>query len=111
MVVVMVRGSESAAFQEEMRKMNAEAVKVDDTDGKKTVQDVHNELVRRVAPLITGFKNINRGSKPATADDAEWFLNLQTVGICKDGKAPVFAMQVSEFAMQRTNFLGNASGG
>ncbi len=45
-----------------------------------SLSDLHEKGVKEIAPLITGFENVNRGDLPATAPaDVEWFLNLQTV--------------------------------
>lgn len=81
------------------------AMKEDDASGD--LPDLATKGVKDAAPLIGGFRNINRGDEPAKApDDAEWFLGLQ-VQIAGDKKT--FLQQVREFSMRRDNLLKNGS--
>ncbi len=95
----------------------------------RVMEDVHNQLCEAAAPFIVGFENVNKGDKPATADDAMWFLNLTfpEMGVKEDADGdnvlnkdgePVFEMtnnpfakQCSEFASKQANRLGNAKSG
>lgn len=56
-------------------------------------------------PLIGGFRNIDRGDKPAKApDDVVWFFGLQ---LQIAGDHPTFLQQVKSFSMARDNHLKN----
>ena len=76
-------------------------------DADSTLEDLHADLVKSAVPLISGFENILRGKDPATAADAEWFLNLNILNGQKDDFS--FVVQVFEFASSRANYLGNGS--
>lgn len=73
-------------------------------------KDQEQNLIDATKPLIVGFENIDREvngeARPATApDDVVWFLRLQR----PNGRLGQmsFLEQVSTFAMDRTNYLGN----
>ena len=70
-------------------------------------EELHAALVAQIAPMIVGFENVTREGKPATAADAEWFLNLQLVSGREGEKS--FAEQCAEFVSTRANWMGNAS--
>ncbi|MBM1911688.1 hypothetical protein JQW38_18635 [Sulfitobacter pseudonitzschiae] len=95
----------------------------------RVLEDVHLQLCEGAAPFIVGFENVSKGDKPATAEDAEWFLDLTfpEMGVKEDADGnPVldkdgspqfemtncpFAKQVGEFAGKQANRLGNAPKG
>jgi len=130
---VIVRGTASRSMQAKMRAkqkaaMASKKAKGDKADGDeeaRVMEDVHMQLCEGAAPFIVGFENVNKGDKPATADDAEWFLDLtfpeMGVKLDKNGETVMdkdgtpqfemtnnpFAKQVSEFAGKQANRLGN----
>jgi len=135
---VILRGTASASMQAKMRAVQKAAMqskKAKKKDGNeedeeaRVMEDVHNQLCEAAAPFIVGFENVNKGDKPATADDAMWFLNLTfpEMGVKEDADGdnvlnkdgePVFEMtnnpfakQCSEFASKQANRLGNAKSG
>jgi hypothetical protein len=129
---VIVRGTASKSMQAKLRAKQKAAMMAkkakgkDDDDEARVMEDIHNQLCEAAAPFIVGFENVTKGDKPATAEDAEWFLDLtfpemglkldadgNTI-LDKDG-APTFEMsnnpfakQISEFASKQANRLGNA---
>lgn len=106
--VVNVIGSESREAQAALRAINKAKAKGDKKAEDQTLEDLQKTLSESAAPLIKGFKNVNRGDKPATApDDVAWFLGLQLIN-GQDGEES-FVEQVSKFATKRANFLGNGS--
>lgn len=134
--LVIVRGTASKSMQARMRAKQKAAMmsKKDKKAGAedeeaRVMEDVHNQLCEGAAPFIVSFVNVSNGLRPATAEDAEWFLDLTfpEMGIKtdadgnnvldKDG-APTFEMsnnpfakQISEFAGKQANRLGNARKG
>ena len=133
---VIVRGTASRSMQAKLRAkqkaaMMSKKAKGDDAeeDEARVMEDVHMQLCEGAAPYIVGFENVSKGDKPATADDAEWFLDLtfpeMGVKTDKDGNqvvgsdgSPVFeltndpfAKQVGDFASKQANRLGNAQKG
>ncbi len=132
---VIVRGTASRSMQAKMRAkqkaaMASKKAKGDNTDDEaRVMEDVHNQLCEGAAPFIFGFENVMNGDKPATAEDAMWFLDLTfpEMGVKenadgeqvtdKDG-SPVFEMknnpfakQIGEFAGTQANRMGNAQKG
>ena len=77
---VIVRGTASKTMQTIMRNKQRAAMtahkKGKGDDEARVMEDVHNQLCEGATPFIIGFENVSRGDKPATADDAGWFLNL-----------------------------------
>jgi hypothetical protein len=132
---VILRGTASASMQAKMRAVQKAAMQSKKAKGKdaedeaRVMEDIHNQMVDAAAPFIMGFENVNNGDKPATADDAKWFLNLTfpEMGVKEDEDGqpvlnkysePVyemknnpFAKQCSEFASKQANRLGNAKSG
>jgi hypothetical protein len=132
---VILRGTASASMQAKMRAaqkaamMSKKAKGKDADDEARVMEDVHNQLCEAAAPFIMGFENVNNGDKPATAEDAMWFLNLTfpEMGVKedehgepvlnKDGEPTYtminepFAKQCSEFASKQANRLGNGKRG
>lgn len=132
---VIVRGTASKSMQAKMRaKLKASIMskkaKGDDAEEEaRVMEDVHNQLCETAAPFIVGFENVMNGDKLATAEDAEWFLDLtfpeMGVKLDKEGNtvldkdgSPVFEMtnnpfskQIGEFAGKQANRLGNAPKG
>ena len=129
---VIVRGTASKTMQALMRAKQKAAMashKKGKDDEARVMEDIHNQLCESAAPFIVGFENGMNGDKPATSDDAAWFVDLSfpEMGtkqdddgndvLDKDG-APIyemknnpFAKQVGEFAGKQQNHLGNAKGG
>lgn len=102
--VVIVRGAESRKAQEAAaRARNARAGK-DEKPG--SLEELHAQLVKAAKPLIMGFENLEVDGRPATAEDADAFLNLQMINGSPDEKS--FAEQVLAFSTKRANYLGNA---
>ena len=132
---VILRGTASASMQAKMRAVQKAAMMSKKMKGKdaedeaRVMEDIHNQMVDAAAPFIMGFENVNNGDKPATADDAKWFLNLTfpEMGVKEDEDGqpvlnkysePVyemknnpFAKQCSEFASKQANRLGNGKSG
>lgn len=105
--MVNVIGSESREAQSALRVINKAKTKDKKTDDQ-SLEDLQKVLVASAAAVIKGFKNINRGDKPAVVpDDVEWFLGLQLIN-GQEGEES-FVEQVSKFAVKRANFLGNGS--
>lgn len=98
--IAEILGAESPRVQSSLKALARAKVKGE-------ALETSDDLVALAAPLIVGFKNVMRGKVPATADDAAWFLGLQ-IPNGQDGQAS-FVEQVSQFATDRGNFLGNAS--
>ena len=130
---VILRGTASPSMQAKMRAnqkaaLMSQKAKGEDDDAR-VMEDIHNQLCEAAAPFIVGFNNVNNGNKPATADDAMWFLNLTfpEMGVKEDDKGETvlnkdgepefemtnnpFAKQCSEFASKQANRLGNAKSG
>ena len=129
---VIVRGTASKTMQSMMRAKQKAAMashKKGKDDEARVMEDIHDQLCESAAPFIVGFENVMNGDKPATADDAAWFLDLTfpEMGtkqddegndvLDKDG-APTFEMknnpfakQVGEFAGKQSNHLGNVKSG
>ena len=132
---VILRGTASKSMQAKMRAKQKAAMMSKKTKGKdddeeaRVMEDIHNQLCEAAEPYIMGFKNVNNGDRPATADDAMWFLNLSfpEMGVKEDENGepvldkdgdPVFAMlnnpfakQCTEFASKDANRLGNVKRG
>lgn len=129
---VIVRGTASKTMQAQMRAKQKAAMasrKKGKDDEAHVMEDIHNQLCESAAPFIVGFENVMNGDKPATADDAAWFVDLSfpEMGtkqdsdgngvLDKDGKPTFemknnpFAKQVGEFAGKQSNHLGNVKGG
>lgn len=103
-LVFGIEGSkgQSAVLESQRERMKAERK----SDDPVALAEIHDGLVKEVAPLIAGFENVNRGNKPAKApDDVEWFLNLQVIS-GKRGQLS-FVEQVRNFATDRAAILGN----
>lgn len=129
---VIVRGTASKTMQALMREKQKAAMfahKKGKNDEARVMEDVHNQLCENAGPFIVGFENVMNGTKVATADDVEWFLDLTfpEMGtkqddqgddvLDKDGtptfemKNNPFAKQVGEFAGKQSNHLGNDKSG
>ena len=104
--IVIIRGTESREAQAALAKIRKMKVAEDKEADEASLEDMHGRLVETAMPLVIGFKNINRGDKPATApDDVEWFLNLQLINGIEGERS--FVEQVVNYATKRSNFLGN----
>lgn len=106
---LLVLGIEGETGQAAILQSQRERMKRDTTSGEPTpVSDIHEALVKEISPLIVGFENVSRGSKPAVAPaDVEWFLNLQIVSGTRGQLS--FAEQVRTFATDRAAILGNGN--
>lgn len=134
---VIVRGTASKTMQAKMRAKAKAAMQSKKDKGDKAedeearvMEDVHNQLCEGAAPFIIGFENVNKGDKPATAEDAEWFLDLtfpemgvkqdddgndvtrvtkvtdEKTGKVSEVETPVFEMTNNPFAKQIGDFAG-----
>ena len=104
--IVVIRGTESREAQAQLAKLRKIKVSEDEKADEASLEDMHQRLVETAVPLVIGFKNINRGDKPATAPaDVEWFLNLQLINGVEGERS--FVEQVVNYATKRSNFLGN----
>jgi hypothetical protein len=104
--IVIIRGTESREAQAALAKIRKMKVAEDKEADEASLEDMHGRLVETAMPLVIGFKNINRGDKPAKApDDVEWFLNLQLINGIEGERS--FVEQVVNYATKRSNFLGN----
>ncbi len=108
---VWVKGSASHSVQDAIRAAMRNQMKVKDDDAR-TLEDLHDDIVRAAARMVTGFENIHRGEVLAKApDDVEWFLNLTFYSLAKDEKGkPMrlsFAQQVVEFGTDDPGFLAS----
>ena len=108
--IVTVLGQESTTHQKQLNKrytaQKARTKKSKDGAEDITLEQLRVEMVASATQLIVGFKNVHRGKKPATVDDADWFVGLQLITFDEDEKS--FAEQVIEHAKKRANFLGRA---
>ncbi|MCJ8335696.1 MAG: hypothetical protein MJH10_15885 [Epibacterium sp.] len=109
--LVYVKGQEAASVRAQFRKEQQEKAKEElkDDDGSSSdyinFDELHDKAVRSFAPRIVRFENVKKGKKDATADDAEWFLNLNRVNNNPDEKP--FVRQVADFSNSRSGYLGN----
>lgn len=125
---VIVRGTASKTVQASMREKQRAALLVEGKTEIQVMEDIHNQLCEASAPFIAGFENVKNGEKPATAADAEWFLNLtfpEMGDTTKDGEPvlddegkPVsgminnpFSKQIGEHVADQRRILGNAKSG
>jgi hypothetical protein len=104
--IVIIRGTESREAQAALAKIRKMKVADDKEADEASLEDMHGRLVETAIPLVIGFKNIQRGDKPAKApEDVEWFLNLQLINGIEGERS--FVEQVVSYATKRSNFLGN----
>lgn len=106
---VLVLGIEGETGQSAILESQRARMKHERSAGEPvSISNVHDQIVKEIAPLIVGFENVNRGSKAASAPgDVEWFLNLQIVN---GNRAQLsFAEQVRTFATDRAAILGEGS--
>lgn len=99
--IVHVLGTEGRVAQEAYR----EAAKLDKLRDDATQADYHERICITARKLIVGFENIDRGDRPATASDADWFLALNISNPLR-GVGRSFAEQVLSFAGDRGEYLG-----
>lgn len=99
--VVHVLGTEGRVAQEAFR----EAAKLPKLPEDATQADYHERLCVTARKLIVGFNGVERGDRPATAADADWFLGLNISNPLR-GKGRSFAEQVLAFAADRGSYLG-----
>ena len=83
-------------------------------DETRALADIQADLVKSAARLTTGFVGVQRGDKDATAEDAEWFYDLNMFSTSslltpKPGQwqNQSFAQQVLSFSNDAANYLGN----
>ncbi|MFD2439737.1 hypothetical protein ACFSS8_05955 [Paracoccus kondratievae] len=94
--IVYVLGTEGRIAQEAFR----EAAKLPKLGEDATQEDYHERLCVTARKLIVGFENVDRGDRPATAADTDWFLGLNISNPLR-GKGRSFAEQVLAFAGDR----------
>lgn len=99
--IVYVLGTEGRIAQEAFR----EAAKLPKLGEDATQEDYHERLCVTARKLIVGFENVDRGDRPATAADTDWFLGLNISNPLR-GKGRSFAEQVLAFAGDRGAYLG-----
>lgn len=108
--IVSLIGTESQKAQRAMAALARDKVKTEKAKAEgaeiSELEALHKALSENAKTLIVGFKNVDRGDKPATADDADWFFGLNMINGQVDEKS--FVEQVTDFATKRANFLGNA---
>ncbi|MEX0304096.1 MAG: hypothetical protein AB3N24_16880 [Leisingera sp.] len=110
---VTLLGSEASAVRAAAREaQKAKAAAKPDADGGDdfvSYDDLHDQMVEKLIPLVIGFKNIRNGNKAAAKEDAAWFFNLTRF----NGKEnePSFAEQAVKFVGSRASYLGNVSTG
>lgn len=103
---VLLLGRESRKVQHALREVRQAKVKASPAAAGIGDEELHAALASQILPMIVGFENVGRDGKPATAGDADWFLNLQLVSGREGEKS--FAEQCAEFASTRANWMGNA---
>ena len=86
----------------------------DKEDEARALEDIQSDLVKSAARLTTSFVGVQRGDREATADDAEWFYDLNmfsTASLLAPDKRKwqhlSFAQQVLAFSNDAANYLGN----
>ncbi|WP_313349384.1 hypothetical protein [Paracoccus sp. (in: a-proteobacteria)] len=100
--VVHVLGTEGRIAQEAFRDAAKLPKLADDT----TMEEYHARLCITARKLIVGFANVDRGDRPATPADADWFLGLNMTNPVSRGKGRSFAEQVLAFSGDRGEYLG-----
>lgn len=100
--IVFVYGFEGKVAQDASR----EAAKLPKLADDATTEDYHERLCFTARKLIAGFDNVDRGNRPATVGDADWFLGLNLSNPMLKGRGRSFAEQVLAFAGDRGAYLG-----
>lgn len=109
----VIRGTSSPTVQAAERQC-AQAAMLADEKRPLTMGTAHDEMVQIAAPYIIGFEGVERDGRPATAADAEWFLNLTFPRMARDDNGELktanhpFASQVLRRAGEVSATLGNA---
>ena len=113
--IVLVLGSASRSVQAAIKDQARTDMKNAKTaqDEARALEDLQAAMIVAASRLIVGFENISRGDKPATKDDAKWFLDLNFVSMAHQMRKtddewtkPSFAQQVLDFAAEDAGFLG-----
>lgn len=108
----IIRGNSSPTVQEAERQ-RAQAAMLSDEKKPLTMGTAHDEMVQIAVPYIIGFEGVERDGRPATAADAEWFLNLTFPKMARDEAGnfktvnDTFAAQVLRRANEVATSLGN----
>lgn len=100
--IVYVLGTEGRIAQ----GIAKEAAKLPKLAEDATMEDWHERLCQTAERLITRFSGIDRGDRPATRQDAAWFLNLNLANPANLGKGRSFVEQVLRFSGDRSAYLG-----
>lgn len=109
--IVILKGFESQTVrdkQRETRKLRASDPDEVEKPEDRSVDELHDSLVEQMVPRVVGFKNIHKGKKLATADDAKWFFELNRLNFHGDEKS--FVQQAADYTSSRAGYLGNGSG-
>ena len=114
-VGAMVLGASARSVQAALKadqKVKLQAAKGDDE--VRALSDIQADLVKSAARLTVGFVHVQRGDRDATAEDAEWFydLNMFSTQSLLNPKPDTwqgqsFAQQVLTFSNDAANYLGN----
>lgn len=99
--LVYVLGAEGRIAQGVFREVG----KLEKLPDGATQEDYHARLCITARQLIVGFENIERGDRPATVSDTDWFLALNISNPMR-GAGRSFAEQVLAFTGDRGQFLG-----
>lgn len=113
---VLIRGFSSGEVQNAIREENRAALKAKPKeDGLGGLEELHAALSASAKRLIVGFENIDRGDKPATLADVDWFLalNLSSIARAPDGTTlrRSYAQQVLDAGVDDTRFLAETFDG
>jgi len=98
------------ALNRKIQKAQAQAEPKDEHDRKEggdelSIDDIHDRMVKTLAPRVLGFTNIKNGNTAATKKDAVWFFNLNHLNSQKGEMS--FVEQAGEFSGKRSSCLGN----
>jgi len=114
-VGAMVLGASARSVQAALKAdARAKLQSAKGEDETRALADIQADLVKSAARLTTAFVHVQRGDADATADDAEWFYDLnmfstQSLLNPKPGQwqGQSFAQQVLAFSNDAANYLGN----
>lgn len=102
--IAHVLGTEGRRAQE----IGRETAKLPALPDEATLEDYHARLCATARQLVTGFDNIDRGERPATAADVDWVLGLNLANPAHRGKGRSFVEQILTFSGSRGHYLGKS---